>query len=308
MELNLSNFYTSLGVIAIIVLLGFFLGKKNLIDEAANKKLVGLLLSIFMPASLFSAFPASADEGLLNLFFLGLLAGFIVMLTLILLSKLIFNHRLWQKSLASEAQFAFIFNNATFLGYPIISTTFGEEGIIPYCGFIIAFNLALFSYGIWLFRRHDAKHFLKKTLLNPNIIAVLLGMLIFLFHVELPTFLNSSVKYVAGATTPLSLLCIGYMLSSANLKKVLKSWRLLVISLIQLLLAPFVTFGLLSLLKLPSEVIIVCTLIQALPTATSLGLFAEKYGGRVEESSELVVISTLCSVLTLPLVVAILFG
>lgn len=308
MELNLSNFYTSLGVIAIIVLLGFFLGKKNLIDEAANKKLVGLLLSIFMPASLFSAFPASADEGLLNLFFLGLLAGFIVMLTLILLSKLIFNHHLWQKSLASEAQFAFIFNNATFLGYPIISTTFGEEGIIPYCGFIIAFNLALFSYGIWLFRRHDAKHFLKKTLLNPNIIAVLLGMLIFLFHVELPTFLNSSVKYVAGATTPLSLLCIGYMLSSANLKKVLKSWRLLVISLIQLLLAPFVTFGLLSLLKLPSEVIIVCTLIQALPTATSLGLFAEKYGGRVEESSELVVISTLCSVLTLPLVVAILFG
>ena len=308
MELNLSNFYTSLGVIAIIVLLGFFLGKKNLINEAANKKLVGLLLSIFMPASLFSAFPASADEGLLNLFFLGLLAGFIVMLTLILLSKLIFNHRLWQKSLASEAQFAFIFNNATFLGYPIISTTFGEEGIIPYCGFIIAFNLALFSYGIWLFRRHDAKHFLKKTLLNPNIIAVLLGMLIFLFHVELPTFLNSSVKYVAGATTPLSLLCIGYMLSSANLKKVLKSWRLLVISLIQLLLAPFVTFGLLSLLKRPSEVIIVCTLIQALPTATSLGLFAEKYGGRVEESSELVVISTLCSVLTLPLVVAILFG
>ncbi|MBR3319759.1 AEC family transporter [Candidatus Saccharibacteria bacterium] len=308
MELNLTNFYSSLGVIALIILLGFFLGKRNFIDEAANKKLVGLLLSVFMPASLFSAFPSTSSEELLHLFFLGLLAGFVVMLMLIVISKLVFNQNLWKRSLATEAQFAFIFNNATFLGYPIISTTFGEQGIIPYCGFIIAFNLALFSYGIWLFKRNESKHFIKKTLLNPNIIAVVLGMLIFLFHVELPDILTSSVKYVAGATTPLSLLCIGYMLSSAELRKVMRSWRLLVISLVQLILAPFITYGLLRILGFPDEVVIICTLIQALPTATSLGLFAEKYGGRVEESSELVVISTLCSVLTLPLVIAILFG
>ena len=308
MDLNLSDFYLSLGVIALIILLGFILGRRKLISAETNKNLVNLLLSVFMPASLFSAFPATADDSLLNLFFLGLLAGFVVMLSLILLSKLIFNQNLWRKSLATEAQFAFIFNNATFLGYPIISTTFGERGIIPYCGFIIAFNLALFSYGIWLFKRAESKHFFRKTLLNPNIIAVLLGMLVFLFHVELPTILTSSVKYVAGATTPLSLICIGFMLSSANLKKVIHSWRLLIISLIQLLLCPFVTYGLLRLIGFPDEVVIVCTLIQALPTATSLGLFAEKYGGRVEESSELVVISTLCSILTLPLIIATLFS
>ena len=308
MNLNLSDFYSSLGVIAIIILLGFFLGRRKLISTEANKDLVNLLLSVFMPASLFFAFPATATEDLLNLFFLGLLAGFVIMLSLILISKLIFNKNLWRKSLVTEGQFAFIFNNATFLGYPIISTTFGEQGIIPYCGFIIAFNLALFSYGIWLFKHTESKHFLHKTLLNPNIIAVLLGMLIFLFHVELPDIITSSVKYVAGATTPLSLICIGFMLSSASLKKVIHSWRLLLISLIQLTLCPFVTYGLLRLIGFPDEVVVVCTLIQALPTATSLGLFAEKYGGRVEESSELVVISTICSIITLPLIIAILFG
>ncbi len=308
MGLNLSNFYSSLGVIALIILLGFFLGRRKLISTDTNKNLVNLLLSLFMPASLFSAFPATANDELLNLFFLGLLAGFVVMVSLILISKIIFNKNLWQKSLATEAQFAFIFNNATFLGYPIISTTFGEQGIIPYCGFIIAFNLALFSYGIWLFKRAESKHFIRKTLLNPNIIAVVLGMMVFLVHAELPDIFTSSVKYVAGATTPLSLLCIGFMLSTANLKKVMRSWRLLVISLIQLLLAPFITYGLLLLIGFPEEVIIVCTLIQALPTATSLGLFAEKYGGRVEESSELVVISTICSIITLPLIIAILFS
>lgn len=308
MELNLSNFYASLGVIVIIVLLGFFLGKKNLINKSSNKTIINLLLSVFMPASLFSAFPATANDELLNLFFLGLLAGFVVMLSLILLSKIIFNQNLWHKTLASEAQFAFIFNNATFLGYPIISTTFGEQGIIPYCGFIIAFNLALFSYGIWLFKRSESKHFFKNTILNPNVIAVALGMLVFLLHINLPDIFTSSVKYVANATTPLSLLCIGYMLSGAKIKKVLKSWRLLAISLIQLLLAPVLTYGLLRLMTFPDEVVVVCTLIQALPTATSLGLFVEKYGGNVEESSELVVISTLCSIFTLPAIIAILFG
>ena len=308
MELNLGNFYSSLGVIALIILLGFFLGKKKMIDEVTNKHLVNLLLAIFMPASLFSAFPAESNAELLDLFFLGLLGGFIVMFMLIVLSKLIFNEVLFKKSLAKEAQFAFIFNNATFLGYPIISTTFGEQGIIPYCGFIIAFNLALFSYGVWLFKKNSGEHFLKKTLLNPNILAVLFGMIIFLCHVHLPEVLASSIKYVASATTPLSLVCIGYMLSSADFKRLKKSWRLLLISLIQLILAPVVTFFLLKLLGFPEEIIIVCALIQALPTATSLGLFAEKYGGKVEESSELVVISTLCSIVTLPIIVAILFG
>ena len=230
------------------------------------------------------------------------------MLLLIMLSKIIFNNAVFNKTLAKEAQFAFIFNNATFLGYPIISATFGEQGVIPYCGFIIAFNLALFSYGVWLFEKRVSKTFLRQTLLNPNIIAVLFGMVIFLFHVELPDFFVSSIKYVAGATTPLSLICIGFMLSMANFKKVLKSWRLLVVSLVQLTVAPIITYFSLSLMSFPSEVLIVCTLIQALPTATSLGLFAEKYGGRVEEASELVVVSTLCSVITLPLIVAILFG
>lgn len=310
MELDLTNFYTSLGVIILIILFGLFLGKKQLLKPETNKNLITLLLSVFMPASLFSAFPNSTDESLLNLFFLGLLAGFVIMLVLIFLSKVIFNASLFKKTLAREAQFAFIFNNATFLGYPIISTTFGEQGIVPYCGFIIAFNLALFSYGLWLFRKSSETetHFLKQVLLNPNIIAVLLGMLVFIFSIELPAFLTSSIKYVGSATTPLSLLCIGCMLSEAKLKKVLRSWRLLVVSLVQLTIAPLATFLLLKLLGFPEEVVVICTLIQTLPTATSLGLFAEKYGGNVEESSELVVVSTLCSVITMPIIVGILFG
>ena len=306
MEINLSNFYLSLGVIAIIIMLGFFLGKKKLIDKNTNSHLVNLLLSVFMPASLFNAFPKTYSDELSNLFFMGLGGGFVMMLLVIIAAKIVYNKKFFKGALSDEAQFAFAFNNATFLGYPIILTAFGERGVIPYCGFIIAFNLALFSYGVWLFEHKISKKFFINCLTNPNIIAVILGMILFLLHIQLPELLTSSVSYVASATTPISLICIGFTLSMADIKQSLKKWKLLIVAAIQLIFAPLITFFVIKWLGFPSEVIIICTLIQALPTATSLGLFAEKYGGNVAESSELVVISTLMSIITLPAVITVL--
>lgn len=308
MHIELSEFYARLGSLALILVLGFFLGKWKFISTNTNKELTNLLLTVFMPASLFLAFPAEYDETSLNLFFYGLVAGIFIMVILIILSRILFN-KLWFKGgLRFESQFAFIFNNATFLGYPIVVNTFGPTGVIAYCGFIIAFNIALFSYGIWLFEHKLSLKLFRSVILNPNILAVLLGMVLFLSGLRLPSFIMNSVGFVGGATTPLSIICIGFMLSRADLKSLAKKWRLIIVALSQLILGPLITFGVLTVLKFPTEVITVCTLIQALPTATSLGLFATKYGGNNIESSELVTVSTLLSVATMPLMILILLG
>ena len=153
MQIELSVFYARLGSIALIMTLGFLLGKFKIISEHTNKQITNLLLTVFMPASLFMAFPSEYNQDSANLFFSGLLAGTLIMFVLIILAKLIFNKKWMKKELSDEAQFAMIFNNATFLGYPIVANTFGASGILAYCGFIIAFNIALFSYGIWLFEQ-----------------------------------------------------------------------------------------------------------------------------------------------------------
>ena len=135
MEIELTDFYSRLGTIGIILALGFLLGKLKLISPKTNKDLVNLLLTVFMPASLFVAFPASYNDETSDMFLSGLAGGFIVMMAVILISKLIFNKKFFKnEKRRSAAQFALIFNNATFLGYPIIASTFGEQGIIPYCG------------------------------------------------------------------------------------------------------------------------------------------------------------------------------
>ena len=308
MGIDIQTFYFSLITIAIIVTLGYILGKLHLIGKDTNRDIVNLLLTVFMPAALLNAFPSEYSKDSLSLFSQGFIGGFLTMLVMILIAHVIFNKKVFKGELSYEAKFAFIFNNATFLGYPLISTAFGQQGVIPYSGFTVAFNIALFSYGVWLFERKLSPKFFKELILNPNIIAVALGAILFLARIELPSPVASAVTYVASATTPLSLICIGYMLSRAHLKTVLKKWRLAVIAGLQLILAPTVTYLITTLLHFPTEVVLVCTLIQALPTATSLGLFAEKYGGNQSESSEIVVISTLLSAITLPIIVLIFFG
>ena len=308
MQIELSQFYARLGAIALIMILGFCLGKWKMISTKTNQELTNLLLTVFMPASLFVAFPSEYDESTLNLFTSGLLAGTLVMLMLIIMSKLIFNKYWYKGELRYESQFGLIFNNATFLGYPIVASTFGPTGIIAYCGFIIAFNIALFSYGIYLFEHKITPKLIRSVVTNPNIIAVLLGMILFLSGLRLPSFITDAVGYVGNATTPLSIICIGFMLSRADFKSIFKKWRLIVTALVQLIIGPLATFFVLSWLKFPTEVIAVCTLIQALPTATSLGLFATKYGGNNIESSELVTISTILSVVTMPVMILLLLS
>ena len=91
-------------------------------------------------------------------------------------------------------------------------------------------------------------------------------------------------------------------------KKIFKKWRLFIVAAIQLILAPAITYLVAKIIfNFPGEVVLICTLIQALPTATSLGLFAEKYGGDVAEASQIVVISTLMSVITMPAMMTLLF-
>ncbi|MCL2094689.1 AEC family transporter [Candidatus Saccharibacteria bacterium] len=306
---DLNIFYSRLAMVGIIMLLGLFLGKIRWISESTNKQLINILLLVAMPAALFSAFPADFDQAALSNFLFGLGAGALVLGALAILGKLLFNkHTLKNTSRYSrnESQFALIFNNAAFLGLPLVLTIFGPEAMMPYCGFIIPFNLGLFGYGVYLMQgKFDRKLFIS-TLLNPNIIAVALGAAFFILPVALPEILTMSVSSVAGMMTPLSLICIGYMLSRADLKKLIKKKRLFITALVQLTIGPLATFGILYLLGAPADVRNILVLIQALPTATSLGLFAEKYGGDPISASELVVISTILSIVTLPIMLGFL--
>jgi len=132
-------------------------------------------------------------------------------------------------------------------------------------------------------------------------VAVTLGLIFFLASISLPLPAASAVTYLANLTAPLSLLLIGVLLSQANWKEFLGKKRLYFTCVLKLLLVPIITYVLLYVLGAPLLIRQVFVLIQALPTATALVLFAEKYNNDSIEGSELVFMSTVLSVVTIPI-------
>lgn len=300
--IDLGIFYSNLATVGMIILLGYILGKKKWITEYTNRQLTEILLSVAMPAALFTAFPRQFDYSSLNDFLAGLVGAIVVFATLVMASKILFR----PKKLHSRAhahQFAFIFNNASFLGYPLVYTLFGETMLMAYGGFSVVFNILLFSYGIYLFEKKISQETIRKIAFNPNILAVLLGFLLFVlpFDTQLPDFINNFLSYIGGIMTPLSLICIGFLLSRANLNDIWQKKRLFVTSGLQLTAGPLLTLLVVSLMGLPQHIKVMLVLLQSLPTATTLGLFSEKYGGDTVEASEIVMVSTFLSIITLPI-------
>jgi len=301
---DFSIFYTSLVAVAVIILVGFFAGRRQLIDDQTNQGLVNLLLTIAWPAALLGSFPGQFQADLLRTFLFGAGGGVLVLSIAIVVSRLLFPKKRFADSYF-EYQFAFIFNNASFLGFPLVSSIYGQAGLVPYAGFIVVFNLALFGYGVMLFRERFSWRDAAKTFLNPNVVAVLVGLVFFLASYQLPKPVGQAVGYVGAMMTPLSLIVVGYLLSRADLGEILRRKVLVWTCLAQLTLGPAITFAVLRLIGAPSDVLRILVLIQALPTATSLGLFAQKYRGdrrAVSTAGELVAISTMLSAVTLPLV------
>jgi predicted permease len=311
MTIDLTIFYGSLVTIILIILVGWFVSKKNWVDEHTNKTIINLLLNVAWPCALLGSFPSEYSPQHLENFLWGAGGGLLILVAVILISRLLFRKKRHPHNYF-EYQFAFIFNNASFLGFPLVSAIYGQDGLVPYSGFIIVFNLALFGYGVALFREKFSVKELAKTFLNPNVIAVLLGFLMFLFSFNLPKFGDDTVRYLGAMMTPMSLICIGFMLSRANLKQILSQKILVLTCLAQLILGPLITFAVLRLIGAPILVIQILVLIQALPTATSLGLFAEKYRSDsksdVSHASELVAISTILSAMTLPVMLWLMFN
>lgn len=298
---NIGIFYNGLLTVILLVLVGIFLGWRKIFPVNISKVVSNLLLMVAMPAALFNSFPNVFDADLLFLFIKAVLFAVLVMTAAVLVARLLFSKRRLKEHFR-EHQFAFIFNNASFIGYPLVSATFGVTGLIPYAGLMSVFSFFLFTYGVHIFEKKLTWRSIAQALLNPNIIAVSLGLIFFLFSISLPEFATTTIKHLANLTTPLSLLLIGALLSQADWKQLLTKKRLFVTCALQLLLVPTLVYLLLYIFNAPLIIRQVFVLIQALPTATSLALFAEKYNGNAMEASELVFISTVMSVVTLPVV------
>ena len=126
---NLSVFYGSLITMVLLVLLGIFLGKRKFFPTTISKPISNILLMVAMPAALFKAFPHTFDSDLFTTFIQAIAFAALAMGTVVLLGKMFFSKRRLKEHF-NEHRFAFIFSNASYVGYPLVLVTFGDDGLI----------------------------------------------------------------------------------------------------------------------------------------------------------------------------------
>ncbi|MBP5844534.1 AEC family transporter, partial [Lactiplantibacillus plantarum] len=146
---------------------------------------------------------------------------------------------------------------------------------------------------------------LKQIVFNPNIIAIVVGLLIFVTSLQLPTIANSAIKYVSSVNTPLSMIVIGNSLADVKLNRATLDKRLWLVILLRNLLFPYLAIVVLQLMGITGIPLFTTVLMAACPVAGIVVLFSLKVHGDPGPAVALMSISTILSVVTIPIVFAL---
>lgn len=305
--MGLNGVYIQLGILFILMLTGYVLGKVKFFTEDSNNVLSSFIVKVALPAVIVSSMcmPLTKDNLQRALSMLGLS----VLVYTIVLIVAWFVPRWMTKDESSQGilSFSIMFSNCAFMGFPVLGALLGNEAIFYVAIYNIIFNILVFTLGIrFLEKGKNQKNSLDiKLLINPGIIASMIGLIIFFGGINLPTPIVGALDSVADICTPLSMIVIGSMLSQMPLKEMFGERRIYVLSLVRLFLLPFMIFILLKfILKIQDEwLIVIPVVIAGMPVASNAAMMAKAYDSDAEFASQVVMITTLISCISIPILI-----
>ena len=197
-----------------------------------------------------------------------------------------------------------IFSNIGFMGFPVISALYGTEALLYASVFLIPFNLLIYTYGILALQSKDGereKLNLKKVF-NIGVLCCFLSIILSFVQIPMPSFVKTTVSMLSNLTAPLSMMVIGASLATINMKKLFTDVKLLIFSVIKLIVIPVI--GVLVIRQFVDNDIIcgVCMVMLATPVGSMTAMLAQQYEGDYEMASRGVALTTVLSVVTMPLV------
>mgnify|MGYP002626042401 CR=1 FL=1 len=201
--------------------------------------------------------------------------------------------------------FAVVFSNAGFVGIPLIQGILGDEWVFYVTMTMVAGTLTFWTYGVYLMSADKTEVSLRKILTNPNLIAVIIGLVLFFAPVELPYVVAKAIAGMANLNTGLGMVILGATLGASNVRLMLADTRLYKAMALRLVVVPLVCIPILMLMPVEFEVRMVMMIISAAPVASATSMLALKYGGDYAYGTGLAVCSTIASMVTMPIVLAL---
>ncbi len=319
--MSISVIIEQMGKLFVILCLGTILARLEILDVHTKQKLTKLLLYVTTPLMMIDAFHdrmlmLETQEQAANAVSVGMLFAFsfafyIIMIVLSLL--LVFAMRI-PKEDRRIYLFMTIFGNVGFMGFPVVESVYGTEGLFYAAILNSVFNIFVYTFGVVLMGGASEKEGAsfadtlrgipwKKLLLTPAVLCTAVGIVIFAFHIRLPGILADTCNTLGGLTSPIAMLVVGANLNGMKFREMVTDMRMNIYVLLRQIALPLVFWVIIRLLTQHIVLAPTLLLMSCMPAANTTALFATEYHGNEKLASQGIFLTTLFSLISFPLVI-----
>lgn len=299
---------TCMSSVLVFILLaapGFFASRRKMLSSVQIDGLSVLLVNFLWPAMVIDAMASVTinDEIFRMVIYTGGITTVVYVISVVI-GFFYLKIRKTPKVLTGMLVFAIAFNNTGLIGMPFIKAVLGSEALFLASIVELVNDIFIFSVGIMFIQSGQGEKMKMdyKSLLSPGFLSVIIGLVIFLFHVNIPSILAEPIGFMSEANTAVAMFLVGAGLGEVSIKALFKEKMAYEISLFRLILIPFILFVILFVFKnnrtLADMVLVV---MFGMPSAASTAIFARQYKGDYHLATNCVMLTTLCSIITLPL-------
>ena len=282
----------------LLVGIGFFIRKKGIVNTEGRMNMIDLCLHITLPFNVLHSFLRKWDW---NLF---IACGVILLLSVGFNAiSVFFSAVLYKKQEANRQKslkYGTIISNSGFLGNPMVEGIYGSEGLLYAALFMLPVRIVMWTIGIAVFLKGRKEKLWKNVLTHPCIVAIYVGVIIMVCGIQFPTFVEKTIVGISGCNTPLSMMLVGMMLAEVKPKGLIDK-TMVFYTAIRLLIIPAVVFAITAFLPIDGTLRGITVIMAGMPAPITTALLSAKYGGDEKYATGMVFLSTILSLITLPL-------
>lgn len=296
--------------IFIMIFLGFFLAKKVFFTDELAEQFVKIVFNISLPLQMLAGVCENFTKNMLLESSKGILLALISLSINYIIGIILLGGFCKNRKGRSLYEAFFTFPNTIFLGLPVCVSVLGRQAL-PY---VLIYNFAstilFWTISIYKIRKEanasDSHENPIKKIISPPLLGFLIGIMLLLLNIKVPTFILNTFNYIGNITTPLSMFVIGIMLSDIDIINHQFNLFHIIILIGKFILLPVITITLLNHVDISTMLRNTFILESAMPSMSQIAMVAKQYSLEESEASFVVGLSTLLSLIVIPLYVSIL--
>lgn len=292
-------------VLLLLILTGYVARKLKIVDEGFAKNLSSFLFNIAYPAMIIDSMQFSfTKENFIQSSRLIVLSVFVLFISWLVA---IFANKLMKSDDETKGVviFAIMYSNFTFMAIPIIEELYGKELLFYLAMFTAIMRISYNTLGVNSIARSMNKKtgFQKGSIINPPLVAIVIGLILYLFSIRLPYPLEKAMAMLSKTVSPFGMIVTGLIIAEYSIKDIFKDYRVYIISLFRLIVIPLIVIIVANIFDFTDIERQISVIVSAMPVATTCVMIATKYEANSKLAAEAAFVSTILSTITIPIIV-----